>query len=877
MMLQDGYEKAIPLKGEIPIEKVGGKATNLAYMIGAGFSVPPAFAVSVDVYMDFMERTGLNDRVGSILDGIDYDDDDSISDGAGRIRDLILTQQVPQDLSDAILGGLDALDGAYFAVRSSAVSEDLPDASFAGQHDTFLYVTEKDVVRRTVECWASYWNDRVVKYRHDSGMQHLGVGIGVVVQRMVASEISGVMFTVNPVDGSRNIVVESSWGLGESIASGLITPDKYVLDRDGNILDTVIQSKSKGYFLVDGENRVQDIPEDRVNSRCADDDTLRAIMEQGLALENHFGTPQDVEWAMEGGKVYILQSRSVTTLTDESHMDDLLWSRAYGDEYWADATTPMFFDVMGRMLTHYVNHEGAKMMGYKDLESGPLIKLQKSRVYFNAGVLEKVFAHYPKFIRSKELLNYFPLKDQERISRSPNNFFRAILSQILVMLRDKDGMMSRTDKAYKKWAAGFMDTCKEFDATDLTGLSDSDLKNLFYDVERKATKHYQLIRYGMVSHSILTNLLVKNLLKTFLDDRDGSVYASMISGLDDNKTVSTNIGFSEMAKIVRNDPVLKEKIHSLPAQEFLDYMDSTDNPLKCQFDSFVEAYGHRSNTREFLFPRWGEDRPYIVSVIKLLADEDLDLKKQEESRRQDRLRVEAEVRERLLAGRGGRIRMQLFFKVLRIAQTYLIFRENQRFYLDHILFRQRIVICEFGRRLAERGLIAERDDVFFLFEKELMGTIAGTYVPDLKTITERKMEFYRYQNVLPPKFLKNGIDFDDTVRVSDKNMIHGAASSPGTFTGAARVVTDVRGLSEIQTGEILVTSNTDPGWTAVFSRLGGLVTETGGILSHGAVISREYKIPAVTAVNSATNIIKTGMRIRVDGNDGIVYILEEEE
>lgn len=876
-MLQDGYEKTIPLDGDIPIDKVGGKAANLAYMIGAGFSVPPAFAVSVDAYMDFMERTGLNGKASEILGRIDYDDDGSVSRGAGEIRSLILAQQVPQDLADAIVGGLGMLDGEYYAVRSSAVSEDLPDASFAGQHDTFLYVSGADVVGRTVECWASYWNDRVVKYRHDAGIQHLGAGVGVVVQRMVASEISGVMFTADPVDGSRNIVVESAWGLGESIASGLITPDKYVLDRDGNVIDSVIRSKAKGYFLVDGENRVRDVPGDKVDARCADDATLRSIIEQGLALEDHFGIPQDVEWAMEGGRVYILQSRPVTTLTDESDMDGLLWSRAYGDEYWADATTPMFFDIMGRMLTDYVNHEGAKMMGYKELESGPLIKLHKSRVYFNAWVLERVFAHYPKFIRSKELLNYFPLNDQERISKSPNDFYHAALSQILVMLRDRDGLMFRTDKAYKEWAAGFLETCREFDGMDLTGLTDAGLEDLFYEIERKATKHYQLIRYGMVSHSILTNLLVKNFLVRFLDDRDGFIYASLISGLDDNKTVSTNVGYSEMAKIVRGDPVLKERIHSLTAQGFLEHMDSTDNPLKPVFDSFMETYGHRSNTREFLFPRWREDRPYVVGVIKLLADEDLDLKKQEESRRQDRLRVEAEVRGRLLAGRGGRIKSWLFFKILRIAQTYLIFRENQRFYLDHILFRQRIMICEFGRRLVERGLIAERDDVFFLFEEELLGAIAGTHIPDAKTITERKMEFYRYQNVLPPKFLRNGIDFDDTVRVSDANMIHGAASSPGTFTGIARVVTDVRGLSEIRSGEILVTSNTDPGWTAVFSRLGGLITETGGILSHGAVISREYKIPAVTAVNSATGIIKTGMRIRVDGNDGTVYILEEEE
>lgn len=878
-MTEDMGDFILPLTGDsLTIEEVGGKAINLAKMFYAGFNVPPAFAISAEVYNRFLDKKGLKTRIAEVLSQTDFDDDDSLSTGAASIREMITSEKIFQDIIDSVYNAISKLGGEYYAVRSSAVSEDLPDASFAGQQDTFLNVRKDDVITKAIACWASYWNDRAVKYRQDASIPHLDAGIAVVVQRMVKSEISGVMFTANPIDGSKDIVIEASWGLGESIASGIVTPDRFVLDRQGNVIDSNIRSKEKGYFLIDGENTLVDIDASKVNECCADDKTLKEVFELGVALEKHFNIPQDVEWAVEDGNVYILQSRAVTTLTDESEKDDILWTRAYGDEYWADATTPLFYSVMGKMLTDYVNHEGARMMGYKDLVEGPLLKLHKSRVYFNSWVLERVFSYYPKFIRSKELLNYFPLKDQERISQYPTDVYHTVMSQLLVMVRDADGMMNRTAKAYKRWAAEFMDMCKEFDATDLTKLSDDELVKLYYDIEKAATKHYQLIRYGMVSHSIVTNLMIKNWLIKWLDDADGSLYAGLISGLPDNKTVATNIGYSELAKIVRSNSDIHSKIDAMESEAFLQWMDTTDNQLKPEFDNFIANYGHRSNTREILVPRWKEDRAYVLGVVKLLSRSDLDLKAMEGIRRKDREDIERDVILRIKATRGGHVKAKLFSTVLGLAQTYLIFRENQRFYLDHILFRQRLMLLEIGRRLCERSLIDEKDDVFFLFEEEAFGVFRGTNTEPMKRqVSERKREFYRYQMILPPKFLKNGIDFDDTVDVDGEEAVYGAAASPGVFTGTARVVDSVKGLSEIQDGDILITSNTDPGWTAVFSRLGGLITETGGILSHGAVISREYKIPAVTAVKGATKIFITGQKLTIDGNAGVIYIVRDQE
>ncbi len=918
-MVDEGKYVMDLIEKDHPIEKIGGKALNLGKMSFAGFNIPPAFIVSVDAY-DFFIKKELHGQISKILDSIHFENEKSISYGCSSIRDLIKKEELPQDLFLEINEQIKNLPDGYYAVRSSAVAEDLEDASFAGQLDSFLNIKKENILEKVVDCWASYWTDRAVKYRHDSSIGHLeteltAAGIAVLVQKMVKANVSGVTFTANPVNGSNEIVIESTWGLGEAIASGIVTPDIFVLNREGNIVEKNIKTKKKGYFLINEENTLIKIDEGKKEKPSLNGELLQKLLETAIELEELFGVPQDIEWAIECGDnglnkdgssknetkyhIYILQSRPVTTLTDSSSddKDDILWTRAYGDEYWADATTPLFYDVMGKMLTDYVNHEGARIMGYKEITDSKLLKLHKSRVYFNSWVLEKAFSYYPKFARSKELLNYFPLEDQERISKYPSILHKTLLSQILVAIRDPDGMMNKTDKAYRKWAKGFMKKCESFDATNLETISDEELLSLYYQIETAGIKHYQLIRYGMVSHSIATNLMIKNWLVKWLDDTDGSLYAGLISGLDDNKTVEMNIRLSDLAKLLREDSEFMGKINSTDEMSSLkdteiNELISSNLDFNREFDLFIEDYGHRSNTREILYPRWREDKAYVLEVVKLLSSSDLDLRKKELESRDNRFKTEQKVLRGIKKQRGGFFKSKLFNIVLDLAQTYLTFRENQRFYLDHLLFRQRLMLMEMGRRLEVKKIIDEIDDVFFLYEKELFPffdtkhSSEGLYSEkevnetgsELRNkILKRKKEFYRYKSTLPPKFLKNGIEFDDTVMEYGQNSIYGAAASPGTFNGVARVVESIEELSQLEENEILITSNTDPAWTAVFSKVGGLITETGGILSHGAVISREYRIPAVTAVKGATKIFKTGENLVIDGNEGVVYKKEASE
>lgn len=541
--------------------------------------------------------------------------------------------------------------------------------------------------------------------------------------------------------------------------------------------------------------------------------------------------------------------------------------------------SPLFFSLLGEMLTRYVNHEGSEIMGYWNLTDKDLLKVHKGHIYFNASVLEEVFIYNPKFSRTKELLNYFPQKDQDRIARADTRIAQRLWAEVRIAVLDSEGTIFRTDKAYKKWAAAFMVEAGRFDSMDLTRLSDPEIQEEFMALYRAGIKHYQLIRYGLVTHSIGTNLMVKRWLADWLDDRSGSYYSRLISGLDDNKTIRTNIAIARLARSAQNDPGTRNILMACSSRKVLESL-STDLQLRGfdeQLRQFLKTYGHRSHTREIYYPRWADDPALVIDVVKaLMASEIGDLERMEREKIRERKATEKEVLERLTRLRYGFFKKLIFRPILHYAQTYLMFRENQRFYLDHMIHRWRVLFMEYGRRYAERGLIERPMDVFFLTKDEVFRLADGDGNAVKGTITVRRAEFERYANVLPPKFLRGNMEFDDTV-VRDANTVRvtGVSASPGVITGRIRVIETIEGLPSMKEGEIMVTSNTDPGWTAVFSKLGGLITETGGILSHGAVVSREYGIPAVTAVKDATAFFRTGQMVTLDGNDGTIYILEE--
>jgi pyruvate,water dikinase len=813
-----------------------------------------------------------------MLNSADLTDEIQLETLSSSIKSLILSSPLDAVAIDEILEQLKQEVGKRWAVRSSATAEDTAQASYAGQQDTYLNVPSEEVTSKIKACWASYWNARAISYRHNAKVPSMEGGIAVVVQEMVPSDSSGVLFTMNPVSRTKDeAVIESSWGLGESIVSGLVTPDRFVCKKDPPaITERRIGVKTKGVYFHEGENRSLDIDPARQNLPSLEDAQILDLIALSRRIESHFGSPQDIEWAVSKGKVFILQSRPITTLSDK---EEILWTRAYGDEYWADVTSPLFYSWLGEWLSKYVLEEGYEVMGYWDLKGLPLLRLHKGHIYFNSAVLEAVFTYNPRFSRTKELLNYFPEKDQERIANAKTKLLRRLWAEVRIAFKDPDGMIFRTDNAYKRWAEGYLAKMKSFDSMDLTKISNEELYGQYkYQVD-SFLKHFKLIRYGMVTHSIGMNLMVKRWLLDWLDDRSGAMYSRLLSGLPDNKTIKTNNALIILARSARTDPLVSKDLLSMGSAEFLEGMRSRIYLLKFRndFDTFMGEYGHRSHTREIYFPRWADDPTLVVDILRSLASApDIDVERLEKEKTEQRLTAEEEIGRKISSIRLGFFKKIIFKVILGYAQTYLQFRENQRFYLDHMIHRQRRIFVEYGRRLATQGLIEATEDIFFLSKEEIFDMANGK-LPDMKqAILGRKREFDKYRDFLPPKFLQGEIEFDDTVISTDNLMkVTGTSASPGIATGTIRVVDSIEKLSEVMTDEILVTQNTDPGWTPVFSKLGGLITETGGILSHGAVVSREYGIPAVTSVKGARQIFKTGQRVTLDGNEGVVYITEQ--
>jgi len=861
-------------KGDI--EEIGGKARNLMDLLVAGFPVPEGWVVSTIAYDNFLDRNGLRERISKALGDLDYRDAVKVVRCAETIRSWVLEADMDPDISTRLLEETEPYGGAgLWAVRSSAMAEDLEQASFAGQQDTYLNVTRERLVDSVRKCWASYWNDRAMEYRHDKGIGHLDAGMAVVVQRMVNADSSGIMFTSDPITGEEKIIIESSWGLGESIASGLVTPDRFVCEAStGEVKESKISSKAQAIFLSSEGEKVMDVPEAERNRPSLTRGKVELVAKLGMKLHQHMGAPQDIEWAAEGDKIYLLQSRPITTIGG----DLTLWTRGYGDEYWADVTSPLFFSILGPWLTKYVNWEGSAIMGYKELTNKPLLKIHKGHVYFNAEVLEGMLMYNPKFSRTKELLNYFPERDQQRIANADFRTGKRVLAMLRTAVLDWDGNILRTDKAYKRWAARFMRWAEEFDARDLSAIPDDKLEDVIWEMEDQLVKHYRLIRYGMVGHSIGMNMIMKRWLQDWIGDDKGILYSKVISGLKGNKTIETNIALNLLADRARSDAYVQSKVLGLSSEDVLVQMRSDEgmSSYAREFDSFLKEYGHRSHTREIYFPRWGEDPRLVADIVRsLLSSPPVDLEDLERRKIREREEVEKEILVKIKGVKRGWLKARMFKVILGFAQTYLMFRENQRYYLDHILHRQRRVYVEFARRFLEKGTIEREEDIFFLSKEEIFALAKGEGKDALEKVPARRKEFVDWRGELPPKFLKGTVEFDDTVKVVENSaQLTGTSASPGVATGPVRVVDSIEQLSEVREGEILVTSNTDPGWTAVFSKIAGLVTETGGILSHGAVVSREYGIPAVTAVKGATKIFITGQRITLDGNEGLIYIRE---
>ncbi|TFG14186.1 hypothetical protein EU537_04500 [Candidatus Thorarchaeota archaeon] len=872
-------------------QRYGSKACNLARLAKMGLNVPSAFVVDTETFDYIVETNGWRDFINEALSDCDLSDPSQLNDVSTKIRRQMLKGQLPSDLIVSITSTVEAMDADVLVVRSSATAEDLPDASFAGQYDTFLNITTQDeVIQKIVACYASLWTPRAITYRKELEIPHDKIKLAVIVQNQVDAKSAGVLFTRDPVSPFHDYaVIESTAGLGESVVSGDVTPDRFYISREmqGSRTDfTIIRTELNGHEQSSARSSPRN---GEYVSASINKNQAKKIAAIGERIEQEFGLYQDVEWAIDKkGSIHILQTRPITTLAIAE--DDAYWTRGYADDYWNDNVTPLFFDLLGDQLTYIVNNELNAIMGYEQMSS-ELLRFHKAHAYFNLDVLKrKVINEIPPFLRSEDVLNYFPegtgIYGKETMKNLPFNLKSRLMAEIRVMLFDGQGSMTKTADVYQEWNDEvFVPYCKYFDK-ELQSLrmngSDKDLMNLADELDKLMMDHFRLVRYGIPVHNIGMNLMSSYLLRRFLgEDRASRVYPILISGLD-HKTSETNEALYQLVEFAAKKPLVRRIILESKPDRVLNNLRQDESIESSQFieefDDFIDEYGVRGFTREPFYPRWKEDPGLVFNVMKSLLRGQSEVRSRDRQQlRYEREKIEKEVRKSILNQRFGQVKWILFSTILGFARRYICFREDQRFNLDRWITRNRELFLELGSRFMQLGILETPSDIFFLRRKEIRNLIRDE--PDSEAIKhvrsvmlERKEDFQENEDSTPPKFLVASSEYDDIEVDIEDGVLRGIPASQGKATGTIRVLHSIHEISEVLEGEILVVPKTDPGWTPVFAKIGGLITETGGILSHGAVVSREYDIPAITNIRHACETFQTGQKVSIDGTKGHIHI-----
>jgi pyruvate,water dikinase len=825
--------------GAADVAVAGGKGANLGELIRAGFPVPDGFVIGTNAYALAAEAAGV------------------APDAPTSARVRLAGSPVPAAIADAVRDAYRALGSPAVAVRSSATAEDLPEASFAGQQDTILGVSGEEALLDAVrKCWASLWNERAVAYRETQGVERDGLRLAVVVQRMVDAESAGVLFTADPITGRRRrAVIDAVRGLGERLVAGAVNPDHFVIDaRDGTVIER------RGDVLNDAQ--------------------LRELAALGARVEAHYGRPQDIEWAIApDGKLWLVQSRDITTLypLPANAPDPDRDLRVY---FSGNVAQGVFqpFTPMGLQTFKLIGSAFAKVFGIpvKDAAAGPPLTVEAGmRLFIDlTPVLRDPFGReLPKRVmgvmefRSQaifaKLLEDPRLAPRGRASRSRLIVLRKVL---------RTGAPQTAFRALLRPDATRESLLREVDAA-IAGvrIPEAPLERLdAYErlvldlMPRLFPRLVGLVAPGMLSYGLAGRLLGRRARPDEMQ--------TVLRGLPYNPTTEMDLELWRIARRAREDRACRGALETrTPAQLSADYRaGALPQRLQRDMSAFLARYGHRAIAEIDLgLPRWSEDPAHLLGAIANYQRlDDAALAPDAQFARGAR---EAEAMIATLVSRVHGPRRVLVRFLLRRVRLLGGLREQPKFQIMRIFAIGRAMIAPVGAALAERGLLIGADDIFFLTLPEARRAIAGA---DLRAIVAERRATYRRELArrrIPRVLLSDGTDAETLLPSSADGAIRGTPASPGVARGVARVILSPAG-ARLEPGEVLVAPSTDPGWTPLFLTAGALVMEMGGMMSHGAVVAREYGIPAVVGVPDATGRIATGEKVVVDGSAGTVAV-----
>ncbi|MEU1876338.1 PEP/pyruvate-binding domain-containing protein [Streptosporangium sp. NPDC020072] len=871
----------------------GGKAVNLGVLTRAGFPVPPGVCLTTRAYRAATEGAGL----GDVLDALattPAGDVTALNELAARARALVLAAPVPPEVAEAVRHGVRGPGGPSgpVAVRSSATAEDLPHASFAGQQDTYLNVVGEEAVLDAVRrCWASLWTDRAVSYRAANGVDHRSVLLAVVIQEMVSSEVAGVMFTANPVTGRRHeAVIDASPGLGEAVVSGSVNPDHFVVDvATGRITGRRPGDKLLAVRPLPGGGVEHVGLGDGTGSACVTDDQVRALAALGGRVEEHYGSPQDTEWAIDAdGALWLTQSRPITTLFP---VPESAAARAEGGPriYFSFSVAQGVyapFTPMGVSAFRLISSSISALAGnpVADVTAGaPHLTEAAGRLFLDVtGVMRGRAgrAIVPRLLDVMEARSAVVLRglfDDPRFGVTRRSVLPALRRVLRIARRFR--VPSNVVRAVLNPGAtrGRVERLRSRLRAELAPLPESATSLERLDrVERTLSARTVPLLPHVVPGPI-AGFAMLGLAARLLGGRarPGEL-TTVLRGLPHNVTTEMDLALWRLAGRIRRDADAAALLLTVPAADLARRFHDGTLPRTVQRElrEFLAVYGVRAVAEIDLgVPRWSEDPTHVLGVLaNYLRLDDLSQAPDEVFARGA---AEAAVMIRTLAARAGGLRGPLVRFALGRARALAGLRELPKFLVVTVLAAMRAELAAVGAELASRGVLDSPGDVFFLTIGEVRALLSAPPADPAGSralVAERRAQAdrERLRRHLPRVVLSDGTEPEAVATAEPVDgALTGTPASAGTVTGTARVVLDPVG-AHLEPGEILVCPSTDPGWTPLFLTAGGLVMEMGGANSHGAVVAREYGIPAVVGVAHATEHVVTGLRITVDGTSGTV-------
>ncbi|SNW19499.1 phosphoenolpyruvate synthase [Mycolicibacterium thermoresistibile] len=883
---------------------VGGKGMNLGELVAAGFRVPNGFTVSTEAYAATLADSGAADRIFELLKGLDVADLARLESTAAAIRDVVTAVELPDKLAHDIERAYTELGAdVYVAVRSSGTAEDTAEASFAGMHDTYLDIRGTgevlDAVRR---CWASMWTARAVAYREEHGFDHREAKIAVVVQTMAEADVSGVMYTANPLNNRTDeIVINSAYGLGESIVSGAINPDEFTVDLGtlkikqanvGNKKEKIVRAPDKPSGTV-----TLAVSEEDAGRLSLTDEQVAELAALGRQVMDHYGgLPQDIEWACVDGEFFLLQTRPITGAKftwPEGFNDwqngpedpDTLWTFKYAEQYWTGGITPLFFSVRARETQVGYDRMNARA-GFQDLLGQRLYKDKYGTVYWNVDMDEKRLRYVlPRFARPAGA-NVVPADMQEQMFAEPLDVVRWLkamisfsVSPIYSLSRWKK--VIREDYLFNEAAVAKANGLSD---AELRALSDDELYRYQRDLQEYAIDFMDPLWFGAYTAMSMFFSLHAALLAKYYTGTNELLGQDLISGLPTTLQALENRAFFELTSMIRHSKVLSDAFEKHQGAAFFAELENSDEGREFleKYREFLAEHGHRGHPdRDLIFKRRADDPAvdYEAFKVQLQAPEATPPIELEERVRARREAAEAEVIENLGRGFLGPVKQQLFKLLQHQIIDFLVLRDDWRHFIDRITYAKRKAFLEVARRCVERGRLEKEDDAFFLGETELFEVLNGTAKQPLvqAKIAARRPDFELFESrtFTPPMFMRGETPVDEAApaAVAGSGAINGVGTSAGQVEGRARVLASMTEIGTLEQGDVLVCNATDPGWSPVFGVISGLIIETGGMLAHGACLSREHGIPAVQIVG-ATQIIPDGAYVRINGTTGLVEVLE---